>query len=183
MNVDSPLRGRATCTTPFAALAIATDGRAVTSVRYLPPTVEPVAPNDEVAALALREVDRYLDDPSYRFTVALAPVGTAFHRRVWQAIAAIPAGAVRTYGAIARELGVDARAVGRACGANPIPLFVPCHRVVGAGGALGGFMGHTDPGVREPDLFALHPEPAGEEFVPAEIKHWLLAHEGYRFGG
>lgn len=163
MNVDSLLRGRGTCKAPFATLAIATDGRAVTSVRYLPPTVEPVAPTDEVAAHALREVDRYLDDPSYRFTVALAPAGTAFHRRVWQAIAAIPAGAVRTYGAIARDLGIDARAVGQACGANPIPLFVPCHRVVGSRGALGGFMNSED----------------GD---PLAIKRWLLVHEGYRFG-
>ncbi|MGA4577729.1 methylated-DNA--[protein]-cysteine S-methyltransferase [Limisphaera sp. VF-2] len=64
-----------------------------------------------------------------------------FHQRVWQALQAIPRGEVRTYGQVARALGKPgaARAVGQACAANPIPLLVPCHRVVRAGGGLGGF--------------------------------------------
>jgi len=67
--------------------------------------------------------------------------GTAFQRRVWAALAAIPCGQMRTYGQIASAIGRPrtARAVGRACGANPIPVLIPCHRVLGAGGALGGF--------------------------------------------
>lgn len=175
-------RRSTTFAAPFATLAISTDGRAVTGIRYLPRSVAASGPADDVAALAIREIERYLGEPAFRFTVPTTAVGHALHRRVWDAISAIPAGRTLTYGAIARELGADPRAVGQACGANPIPLIVPCHRVVGAGGALGGFMGQGDPGVREPDLFA--PDPAaGGTFVPAEIKRWLLAHEGVRFGG
>ncbi|MCX8157884.1 MAG: methylated-DNA--[protein]-cysteine S-methyltransferase [Verrucomicrobiae bacterium] len=68
---------------------------------------------------------------------------TAFQRAVWEALAMIPVGRVCTYGEIARQIGhpAAARAVGAACGANPIPLLVPCHRVVAAGGRLGGFAG------------------------------------------
>jgi methylated-DNA-[protein]-cysteine S-methyltransferase len=183
MKADPNVRYQATMATPFATLAIATDGRAVTAVRYLPRSVEPSAPADDVAALAVGEIERYLDDPAFRFTVPIAPSGPAFHRKVWDAIAAIPAGEARTYGSLARGLDCDPRAIGQACGANPIPLIVPCHRVVGAGGALGGFMGHRDPGVREPDLFAPPARDERDAFVPAEIKRWLLVHEGYRFGG
>ncbi len=69
------------------------------------------------------------------------PEGSSFVRRVWRALQGIPRGQTRTYGALALALHQPraARAVGRACGANPLPLFIPCHRVVSAGGALGGF--------------------------------------------
>ena len=67
--------------------------------------------------------------------------GTAFQRQVWQAIAAIPAGETKTYGELARAIGNPGavRAVGTACGRNPLPLFIPCHRVVAANGGIGGF--------------------------------------------
>jgi len=70
----------------------------------------------------------------------LQPQGTPFQQRVWAALRRIPAGESRTYGQLARELGTSARAIGGACRANPIPLFIPCHRVVAASG-LGGFSG------------------------------------------
>jgi methylated-DNA-[protein]-cysteine S-methyltransferase len=73
------------------------------------------------------------------FPVALAPVGTPFQQRVWSALRAIPFGETRSYGALARELGSSARAVGRANATNPITLIVPCHRVVGADGSLTGY--------------------------------------------
>jgi methylated-DNA-[protein]-cysteine S-methyltransferase len=68
---------------------------------------------------------------------------TEFQQRVWEALCSIPVGATATYGSIARELGSPgaARAVGAACGANPIPVIVPCHRVLAGGGRLGGFSG------------------------------------------
>jgi methylated-DNA-[protein]-cysteine S-methyltransferase len=68
-------------------------------------------------------------------------VGTAFQQRVWQALQAIPAGEIRSYGQIAQSLGTAARAVGQANGSNPIPILIPCHRVVGSGGRLGGYSG------------------------------------------
>jgi methylated-DNA-[protein]-cysteine S-methyltransferase len=149
--------------TPFATIGIRTGGGAVTGVEYLPTGTRALAPADPLAARVVREIERYLADPDFRFTVPLAPAGTSFQRRAWDAIGAIPRGESRTYGELARELRTAPRAVGGACGANPIALLVPCHRVVGSRGALGGFM-HAAAG----DALA--------------IKRWLLVHEGYRFG-
>ncbi len=70
----------------------------------------------------------------------LRPGGSAFQKRVWEAMAAIPSGWTRSYGDLARELDSAAQAVGNACGANPIPILIPCHRIVGASG-LGGYSG------------------------------------------
>ncbi len=105
----------------------------------------------------VQQLQAYFDDAHWRFDVPLVLQGTQFQRRVWQALCDIPAGEVRTYGQLARTLGSSARAVGNACRANPIPIVVPCHRVVSAAG-LGGYCGATDG-------------------IQAQIKRWLLAHE------
>jgi methylated-DNA-[protein]-cysteine S-methyltransferase len=122
-----------------------------------------MAPTYGLAERAVRQIERYLADPHFRFTLPLAPEDTAFRQRVRQALEQIPVGESRTYGEIARRLQTAPRAVGGACGANSIAVVVPCHRVVGSHGSLGGFMGVT----------------AGD---PLAIKRWLLHHEGYRFG-
>ena len=149
--------------TPFAVLGIRTAGGSVTGIEYLSKRERAQAPTDAVAERACRQIERYLADPQWSFTLPLAPAGSAFRRRVWHALAKIPVGESRTYGELARALHSAPRAVGGACGANPIALVIPCHRVVGSQGSLGGFMGATD----------------GE---PIAIKRWLLTHEGYRFG-
>lgn len=157
MTFDAKVR------TPFAVLGIATSDRAVTAIRYLPLREPASAPRTPIAKRAVAELQRYFEDPAFRFTLPLAPQGTAFQRRVWDAIAAIPVGESRTYAEIGRTVRSSARAVGGACGANHIALVIPCHRVVGSRGALGGFMNATH----------------GEGIA---IKRWLLVHEGYRFG-
>ncbi len=91
-------------------------------------------------AEAKRQLDAYFDDPAAGFDLPLAPAGTPFQHRVWEAMQAIPTGQSRRYGEIAEALGSSARAVGGACGANPIPIIIPCHRVVGTG-LLGGYSG------------------------------------------
>lgn len=88
---------------------------------------------DQIAAYFARE----LED----FDLPLAPRGTAFQRSVWRAMGEIPYGGTATYGGLAWQLGTAAQAVGQACGANPIPLVIPCHRVLAAGGGLGGYSG------------------------------------------
>ena len=99
------------------------------------------APDDRVLREATRQLDEYFAGTRKRFDLALAPDGTAFQQRVWRAIAAVPAGETATYGAIAKRLGCPAsvRAVGAAIGRNPLMIVVPCHRIVGAGGALTGY--------------------------------------------
>jgi methylated-DNA-[protein]-cysteine S-methyltransferase len=95
-------------------------------------------------APAVEELSEYFAGRRRQFSVPLDLVGgTAFDRRVWAAIAAIPYGETCTYSALAAAVGCreGARAVGRACGRNPLPLFIPCHRVVRSDGALGGYGG------------------------------------------
>jgi methylated-DNA-[protein]-cysteine S-methyltransferase len=181
---------------PFAVLGIRSDGSAVTSVVYLPNDEPEQAPSDRIAARALREIERYLADPAFRFTVPLRLRGTAFQRRVWDAIGAIPLAESRTYGEIARAVRSSARAVGQACGANRIALIIPCHRVVASGGSLGGFMSTAGPsqganctprGAAQPPNWPMRPQAWGDHTRedrgdPLAIKRWLLAHEGYRFG-
>jgi len=96
----------------------------------------------EMAEQAARELILYLEAKQTEFTVKLDLRGTTpFQRKVWRATCKIPYGQVRTYAWIADKLGDpnSARAVGNALGKNPIPIFIPCHRVVGAHGGLGGF--------------------------------------------
>ena len=161
MAIDSTYSAK--MKTPFAVLGIRTAGGVLTHVEYLPRSERAKAPDNALAERAVRQIERYLDDPEFRFTLPLAAAGTQFRERVRQALARIPVGESRTYGELARQLHTAPRAVGGACGANDIALVVPCHRVVGSQGSLGGFM-HAVTG------------------DPIAIKRWLLTHEGYRFG-
>src|SRR5947209_11322150 len=89
---------------------------------------------------AREQLQAYFDGERVRFELPLAPQGTAYRRRVWDALCQIPPGQTRTYGDIARVVGGSARSVGQANGANPIPVIIPCHRVVASAGP-GGYSG------------------------------------------
>lgn len=144
---------------PFGALGVACDDEAVAEITYLPPGTAEIAPRGALAERAARQLRRYLEDADFRFDLPLArAAGTPFQRAVWREIAHVPRGRVVRYGDIAKRLHSAPRAVGQACGANPFPLVIPCHRVVSAQG-LGGFANHRD------------------GFLIA-TKRWLLAHEG-----
>lgn len=145
---------------PFGAVGIRTDAGIVIELVYLPPHFGEKEAADAVADEAAKQVEKYLADADFPFTFPLPEVGSAFQRKVWAAIAAIPRGSVRTYGQVAKHIGSAPRAVGQACGANWFPLVVPCHRVTAAGG-LGGFSHHDD-----------------EHGFHLGVKRWLLAHEG-----
>lgn len=90
---------------------------------------------------ARRQLDAYFDGKLRVFDLPLRPAGTQFQQRVWGAMLAIPMGSTRSYGEIAAELKSAARAVGTACGANPIPIVIPCHRVLAGGNRIGGYSG------------------------------------------
>jgi methylated-DNA-[protein]-cysteine S-methyltransferase len=143
--------------TPFCVLGLRASEDEVTSIEFLPHKHSAIRPRSALAERATRQLFAYVQDARYRFDLPLARSGTDFQRRVWRCIAEIPCGETVTYGDIARELKSAPRAVGQACGANPFPLVVPCHRVVAAAG-LGGF-------ANERDGFLL------------QVKRWLLAHE------
>ena len=160
---DGQLQAFQACVrTPFATLGICANERFVTGIRFLAPTVRAFAPpRNTIAFLACVQLQEYLDNPDYRFELPLQLGGTRHRIAVWEAMQRIPAGKTRTYGEVAGELRSSARAVGGACGANPIPVVVPCHRIIAAGGAIGGFMGARNDGGFE-----------------LGIKRWLLKHEG-----
>lgn len=145
---------------PFGKVGIGVDAAAgcVRAIVYLEDSVGVMAPDSALAERAARQIERYLANAAAPFELPLADVGTPFQRRVWQAMCEIPRGSVLTYGALAQQVGGVPRAVGQACGDNPFPLVIPCHRVVAANG-LGGFSHH-----------------AGDGFYP-RVKRWLLAHE------
>lgn len=142
---------------PGFALGVRCTDDEITGIDFLEPRAE-VAPNQPLAAEAVRQLRAYLADPGFAFALPLRPAGTAFQRRVWAEIAAVPPGATKTYGQLGKSLKNAPRAVGQACGANPYPVVVPCHRIVAAGGGLGGF-------ARERGGFLL------------DVKRWLLTHE------
>ena len=133
--------------TDIGRLLVAGDNGAVASVHF-----DGGEPDDDWIADdgSLREVSiqlrAYLNGKLKTFTVPLAPRGTEFQRAVWNALLEIPYGETRSYSEIARAIGrPDAvRAVGTANGANPIPIIIPCHRVIGANGSLTGFGGGLD---------------------------------------
>jgi len=143
---------------PGIALGVLCDEQSIERIVFLPPRPA-LAATGGLAAEAARQLDTYLQDAEYRCQLPLRTVGTPFQRRVWQQIAAIPVHRTRSYGDIARELVNAPRAVGQACGANPFPVIVPCHRVLAAHGGLGGF-------ARQGGGFLL------------DVKRWLLTHEG-----
>ena len=109
-------------------------------------------------AAAKRQLEAYFDDPRSGFDLPLAPRGTGFQKRVWQALREIPPGCTERYGALAARLGSGARAVASACGANPIPIIIPCHRIVGAL-SLGGYSGGQGPDTKRA-LLAFEQGPA-----------------------
>ena len=142
---------------PKMKVAVATRDGFLAEIRYLPLTAESKAPENELAERAVRQIERYREDPDARFDLPLLIEGTDFQRRLWDALCEIPRGRTLTYGELARKLDGEARAVGQACGDNKLPIVIPCHRVVAASG-IGGFA-HSTGGYL------------------LEAKRWLLMHE------
>lgn len=143
---------------PFGALGVRIQEAMLVGLDFLPPGTDLLASNSRLIKQVATELDAYYADPTHRFDLPLAPHGTAFRQKVWQALMHIHAGQTRSYGEVAREIGSAARAVGQAVGDNPIPIIIPCHRVIAANGGLGGFM-HSRTGYSQ------------------DIKRWLLRHE------
>ena len=142
---------------PMCRLGVCFTGDVLTRLTYLAAEPATNPQTDSRVRHLVSELDAYWADPAYSFNVPVALEGTPFQMRVWQGLTRIPPGQPITYGALAKQLGTAARAVGQACGSNPVPIVVPCHRVVAANG-LGGFM-HASAG------------------APLDVKTWLLTHE------
>ena len=112
----------------------------------------------EVVTRLEKELNSYFSDKDFKFTIPVQLDGTDFQRKVWSALCEIPVGCALSYGQLAEKLQSSPRAIGNACRVNPVPIIIPCHRVVGKNG-IGGYDGKT----------------SGKRL---DIKRWLLQHEG-----
>jgi methylated-DNA-[protein]-cysteine S-methyltransferase len=132
---------------PVGRLALEADGDTLTGVSWTSEhwTSATEHSKDEKATPVLsearRQLDQYFRRKLQRFDLPLAARGTPFQQSVWKMMRAIPFGETATYGGMAVALGSGPRAVGMACGRNPLPIVVPCHRVLASGGREGGFSG------------------------------------------
>ena len=138
---------------PIGELRLVEDGGAIVAIDFFPfdyAEARLVGDRDDqhpVLAACARQLDEYFAGSRTEFDLPLAPVGTPFQQKVWEQLLTIGYGATATYGQIAGRLGLTghgARAVGLANGRNPIPVVIPCHRVIGAKGALTGYAGGMD---------------------------------------
>lgn len=163
-NVPKNFTGGIISETPVGPLTLIFSPLGLTRIQFesLSEDYEPAGTLFETAA---QELAAYFAGELTRFSVPLAPCGTAFQKRVWALLPDIPYGETRSYGQLARLLGDSrlARAVGRANGSNPIPIIYPCHRVMGANGQLTGYSGglhrkelllHLEAGNTQADLFS-----------------------------
>ena len=136
-----------TCTvnSPVGAITITEHDGAIVHIK-IKSTAPKSSPETPLLNDACRQLDEYFARERRAFDLPLSPVGTPFRLRVWDALRTIPYGCRVSYGDIARMIGSPraCRAVGGANHANPIPIIIPCHRVIGASGALVGFGGGLD---------------------------------------
>jgi len=125
-------------TSPLGALTIFEDKGAIVALEWGRADNASSTPLLEKAKAQLND---YFDGKRTAFDLPLLPRGTPFQRSVWKQLSKIPFGAARTYGEVAKSVHSAPRAVGGACGKNPIPIIIPCHRVLGQGGKLTGYSG------------------------------------------
>ncbi len=144
---------------PVGRIRVTEAGGTITLVEWTDDPATP--PTTRILQDAAAQLTDYFAGTRTTFSLPLAPEGTDHQQKVWAAMCEIPTGAVRSYGDLAHEIGSSARAVGTACGKNPIPIIVPCHRILSTGGGIGGYSGRGG----------------------TETKRQLLDLEGYDFGG
>jgi methylated-DNA-[protein]-cysteine S-methyltransferase len=132
----------------MGAIAIREENGSITALDWCPKEDRPEEDREDgdssshsLLDKATGQLDEYFHGKRQTFDLPLEPRGTEFQKSVWRAIAQIPYGETRSYGSLARELGTSPRPVGTAAGKNPLPIFIPCHRVVEKQGALGGYSG------------------------------------------
>lgn len=127
----------------IGAVIIKEESGFITALRWRPEVAQEsqAAPSNPLLKNAAGQLEEYFHGKRRMFDLPLELRGTDFQKSVWRAIAQIPYGKTCSYGSLARKLGTSPRPVGTATGNNPIPILIPCHRVVGKGGTLGGYTG------------------------------------------
>ena len=138
MARSAPTVARITIASPLGPLTVGERDGAIVTLDWGPVRDEDRTP---LLLTAAQQLDAYFYCELRAFDLPLAPAGSAFQQAVWREMLAIPRGRTRTYGELAASLDGIARAVVGACGSNPIPVIIPCHRVLAAGGKMGGYSG------------------------------------------
>lgn len=123
---------------PFGRLTLGEDDGRIVALSWGGRAIGKLSP---ALAEAKRQLLEYFSGRRRNFALPLAPEGSPTELRVWQLMAEIPYGETRSYGDLGKALALAPRAVGHACGMNKLPIFIPCHRVVGSDGRLGGYSG------------------------------------------
>ena len=147
MRSDRPATRSVVTASPIGRLELVEEAGALVAIHFDAPadgSPEHERGGSPVLGEAHRQLSQYFSGERRVFDLPLRPAGTDFRRRVWEVLATVPWGTTTTYGALAARLGLPlgaSRAVGAANGANPIPLVIPCHRVIGANGTLTGYAG------------------------------------------
>ena len=128
---------------PVGWLSIEDDGTALTKINFEKQACKDCVKRSDLADMAIKQLEEYFSGTRKSFSLPMAPVGTQFMQDVWQALVTIPYGEVRSYRDIAKAIGNPkaCRAVGMANNRNPLPIIIPCHRVIGANGKLVGYAG------------------------------------------
>jgi len=142
---------------PLGKLGITVHNDRLIGIDFVPDETAADSPRLPLAEEVARQLEQYFHNPDFIFDLPVVLGGTAFQKDVWKAMQDIEPGHTATYGEIAKLIGSGARAVGNACRQNPVPIIIPCHRIVAAT-HIGGYAGH------------LH----GRYH---DRKRWLLAHE------
>ena len=143
-----------TIPSPVGSLVVSERGGKIVALDWGTAIVESETP---LLTAAAQQLNAYFFCELRTFDLPLVPAGTKFQQAVWQAMSEIPYGRTRSYGDLARELDSGPRAIGGACGKNPIPILIPCHRILASGAQIGGY---TSPGGLETKRFLLQLEGA-----------------------
>lgn len=142
---------------PIGKLGIETKNNALTKIEFLDTNVATTPETNLSITNTTKQLEQYFTNPKHKFDLPLNPQGTKFQKRIWKTLCNIPSGTVKTYGELAKQLNTSPRAIGNACRHNPIPIIIPCHRVI-AKKSLGGYAGK-------------------QRGKMMDIKKWLLEHE------
>lgn len=138
---ETPSMSSCIIMSPIGAISISATTEALVSIDMLGPTIASEPSDHPLLCEAAAQITAYFAGSLREYDLPLAPANTARGNELRAAVAAIPYGEVASYGEIARKSGSGPRAIGRVCSSNPLPLVVPCHRVIAAGGAIGYYSG------------------------------------------
>lgn len=142
--------------TPIGKVGVIFTGNGVTKLDFLPDATPLIIPKSRQERCVVTKIKQYFCNPYTKFKLLLNISSTLLQKRIWRALQKIPVGTVKTYGELAKLLKTSPRVIGNACRLNPLPIIIPCHRVIAANG-LGGY--------------------CGRDVKNIKIKKWLLVHE------